>query len=164
MSEVWEPVSFNMEGTRLRNVPASSDLNDWLLLVVTGLNWLHGVKPGVRFQSVFVGPPSKVLTKALSLLAGEVSQHFHQCGGVMEEVDWDQKLPARTVGYDGAQVYTAECLDLERICAALPPAGWRGLVNAADVSTGFIGDALLSPSLVMKENPQEIDRSKDPMI
>ena len=61
----------------------------------------------------------------------------------MEEVDWAQKLEARTVGYDGAEVYTAERLDLERICAALPPAGVGGLVNAADVSTGFVREALL---------------------
>ena len=114
VSDVWEPVSFNKEGTRLRKVPGSSDLNDWLLLVITGLNLLHGVKP----DSVFVGPPSKVQTKALSLLAGEVSQFFHQCGGVMVEVDWNQKLQARTVGCDGAEVYTAECLDSEK-CAQL---------------------------------------------
>ena len=92
VSEVWEPVSFNKEGSRLRKVPASSDLNDWLLFVVTGLNWLHGIKPDVRFQSVLVGLLSKVQTRALNLLAGEVSQFFHQCGGVMEEVEWDQKL------------------------------------------------------------------------
>ena len=68
----------------------------------------------------------------------------------MEEVDWDQKLQARTVGYDGAKVYTAECLDLERVCDALPPVGLGGLVNAADVSTGFVREALLDPSLVLK--------------
>ena len=34
----------NKDGTRLRDVPASADLNDLLLLVVTGLNWLHGVR------------------------------------------------------------------------------------------------------------------------
>ena len=69
VSEVWEPISCNKEGTRLREVPASSELNDWPLLVITGLNWLHGVKP----ESVFVGPPSVVQTKALCPLAGEVS-------------------------------------------------------------------------------------------
>ena len=101
---------------------------------------------------------------ALNLLAGEVSQFFQQCGGVMEEVDWDQKLQARTVGYDGAEVYTAECLDLRRICDALPPVGLGGLVNAADVSTGFVREALLDPSLVLKSTPLELDLSKDPMI
>ena len=124
VSEVWEPVNFNEEGTRLRKMLASSDLNDWLLFVVTGLNWLHGIKPDFHFQSVFVGPPSKVQSMALNLLAGEVSQFFHQCGGVMEEMDWDQKLQARTVGYDGAGVYTAECLNVKRICDALPLRGW----------------------------------------
>ena len=147
VSGMWEPISSNKEDTRLREVPASSELNDWLLLVITGLNLLHGVKP----ESVFVGPPSKVQTEALSLLAGEVSQFVHQCGGVMEEVDWDHKLQARTVGYDGAEVYTAACLDLERICAALPRLG--GLVNTADISTGSVREPLLDPRLVPKENP-----------
>ena len=41
VSEVMEPVTFNKEGSRLRATPASSDLNDWLLLVVAGLNWLQ---------------------------------------------------------------------------------------------------------------------------
>ena len=147
MSEVWEPVSFNKEGSRLRKVPASSDLNDWLLFDVTGLDWLHGVKPHVHFQSLFVGPLSKLQMKALDLLADEMNQ----CGGVMGEVDWDQKLQARTVGYDGAEVYTAECLHLVRVCDALPPVGLGGLVNAADVSTGF-ARALLDPSLVLEAN------------
>ena len=124
------------------------------------LNWLHGE----NLESAFVGPPSKVQTKALSLLAGEVSQFLHQCGGVMEEVDWNQKFQARTVGYDGAEVYTAERLDLEGLCAAVPPPGLGGLVNAADVSTGFVRDALLNPGLVLKENPQESVRPKDPKI
>ena len=61
----------------------------------------------------------------------------------MEEADWDQKLQVRTVGYDGAEVYNAKCLDLKRICDALPPAGLGGLVIAADVSTGFAREALL---------------------
>ena len=158
MSEAWEPVTFNEEGTRLRKMPAFSDLNDRLLFVVTGLKWLHGIKPDFHFQSVFVGPPSKVQTMALNLLAGEVSQFFHQCGGVMKEVDWDQKLQARTVGYDGAEVYTAECLDLKRICDALPPAGLGGLVNAADEG-GSVGS---EPRAEVQ--PLELDRPKDPMI
>ena len=124
VSEVWEPVTFNEEGARLRKVPASSDLNDWLLFVVTGLNWLHGINPNFHFQSVFVGPPSKVQTMALNLLADEVSQFFHQCGGVMEEVDWDRKLQSRTVGYDGAEVYTAECLDLKGFATLFLQLGW----------------------------------------
>ena len=124
----------------------------------TGLNWLHGIEPDSHFQSVFVGP------MALNLSAAEVSQFFHQCGGVMEEVDWDQKLQARIVGYDGAEVCTAECLDLKRICDALPPAGLGGLVNAADVSTGFVREALMDPSLALKSNLLELDRPKDPMI
>ena len=101
-SEVWEPASANKEGTRLRKVPASSDLYGWLLLVITGLNWLDSVKP----ESVFVGPPSKVQTKALSLLAGEVSQFFHQCGGVLSWRKWtgirnSKLVPSVTTGLGG---------------------------------------------------------------
>ena len=82
----------------------------------------------------------------------------------MEEVDWAQKLQACTVGYDGAEVYTAERLDLERICAALPPARVGGLVNAADVSTGFVRDAFLDPSLVLRSDALEDDRPRDPVM
>ena len=82
----------------------------------------------------------------------------------MKEVDWEQKLHAHKPGCDETEVYTAESLDLERICAALPPAGLGGLVNAADVSTGFVRDALLDLSLVLKPNAQEDERSRDPTI
>ena len=44
---------------------------------------------------------------------------------------------------------------LKRICAALPPARTGGLVNAADVSTGFVREALLDPSFVLKTNTRE---------
>ena len=91
VSEVWESISSYKKGTRLREVSASSDLNDWLLLVITVLNWSYDVKS----ESVFVGPPSKVQTRTLSLLVGEVSQFFHQYDDVMEEVIWNQKLQAR---------------------------------------------------------------------
>ena len=66
--------------------------------------------------------------------------------------------------YDGAEVYTAERFDLERICPAVPPAGVGGLVNAADVSTGFVRDALLDPSFVLKPNAEEDECPRDPTI
>ena len=80
------------------------------------------------------------------------------------EGDWEQKLHAHTLSYNRAKVYTTERLDLERICAALPPAGVGGLVEALDVSTGFVRDALLDPSLVLKPNVQEDERPRDPTI
>ena len=58
VSEVWEPVIFHKEGTHLRKVPASSELNDWLLLVVTVLNC--GERFGARDQQVgFSMDPAK---------------------------------------------------------------------------------------------------------
>ena len=143
VSEVMERVNFKRKVLFCAQHP--------LLLVVAGLNWLHGVGLGARDPPVCYGPLSKVQGEASGLLAGEVSQLSHQCGRKFE-VDWEQKQRARTLGYDGAEVYTAERLDLERICAAVPPAGVGGLVNAADVSTGFVRDALLDPSLVLKPN------------
>ena len=56
------------------------------------------------------------------------------------------KLQARTVGYDEAKAYSAKRLDLERTCAAHPR------------------EALLDPSLVLKTNAQENERSQDPMF
>ena len=94
VSKVLEPVSVNNDGDRSKMVPASSDLNDWLLLVVTGLDWLHGAGLGVRDLSVYHGPPSKVQDKALNLLAGEISQISHQQA---RTVGMDQKFTPRNV-------------------------------------------------------------------
>ena len=107
--EIWQPVCPNEDGTRSHKVSASAELNDWLLLVVTGLNWLHNVAPGALGPCAFHGPFSKVQVKALGLLAGEVSQFFHQCGGAMEAVDWRQKLRARTIGYRCEHGVRARC-------------------------------------------------------
>ena len=79
VSKVLEPVNMNKDGTRSSMVPASSDLNDWLLLVATGLNWLHSAVLGACDRAVHHGLPSKVQEKALGPLAEEISQFFHQC-------------------------------------------------------------------------------------
>ena len=59
VSKVLEPVDVNKDGTRSSMVPTSSNLNDWLLLVVTSLNWEHGAGLGARDPSVYHGPPSQ---------------------------------------------------------------------------------------------------------
>ena len=77
----------------------------------------------------------------------------------MEEVHWAQKLQVRTVGYDGAEVYTAERLDLEGICAELPPAGVGGFVSTV------LGEKLFwIRTCVLKINAQEDERPRDPMV
>ena len=48
---------------------ASSELNDWLLLVVTGLIWLHIAVPGTLKPHLFHGLPRKVQERSLQLLA-----------------------------------------------------------------------------------------------
>ena len=69
VSEVMEPVNFNKEDPRFRTTRASSDLNDWLLVVVACLNWLHGAGLGAPDPPVYHGPLSKVQGKYLVLLA-----------------------------------------------------------------------------------------------
>ena len=95
--------------------------------------------------------------KALQLSASEVAQCLHRCDGHMEAVDWQQKLKARTIGYDGSEVHTAELVELSRFRAALLPVGIGGSVNSATISTGFVRDALLDPSLVLRLEPPEND-------
>ena len=125
----------------MRTKPASSGLNDWLLLVVADLNWLHGVGLGARDMLVYYGP--------LSILSS------------VREKNEGSKLGTEATCSHWAEVYTAERLDVERICAALPPAVVGGMVNAADVSTGFVRDALLDLS---QPNAQEDERPQDPTI
>ena len=82
----------------------------------------------------------------------DVGQFLHQCDGPMEIVDWQQKLEARTVGYDGSEVYTAERPAL---------IGVGGSVNAAAVSTAFVRDALLDPSLVWRLDRPNSERPRN---
>ena len=61
-------------------------------------------------------------------------------------------------------MYSAEHLHHSRIRAALPPIEVGGSVNAADVSTGFVRDALLDPSLVWRLEPPESERPRTPLL
>ena len=103
-------------------------------------------------------PPSKKQDKVLNLLAGEVSQFLYQFGGFKGRNRKDAKT-ARWI----RKKNTAERLDLERICAALPPAAVGGLVDAADVSTGFVRQALLDPSLALKTDALEDEHPRNPL-
>ena len=74
--------------------PASSDLNDLLLLVVTGLNWLNTVISGALKAQVFLKPPIKGGESS----AGERVQLWHQ---------WDEPVESVALAA-GAQGYVAD--------------------------------------------------------
>ena len=110
-------------------VPASSDLNDWLLLVATGLNWLHSAVLGACDPSVYHGHPSKVQEKALGPIAGEIRKLFHQCGGTVEEWTGRKNCKLAPLATTGQESTARNVWTWKRICAALPAAGVGGLVN-----------------------------------
>ncbi|CAK0789757.1 unnamed protein product [Prorocentrum cordatum] len=114
-----------------------SDLN-WeafhcrLVVTVLALNWDAG------FRSLDLGGPGRRLYLATRI---ETS--------LPAELNWEDRLKDRKIGYGGAEITAPHKLTLEQVLDGLPPPGVAASIEAADVATGFVRDALLDPGLVL---------------
>eukprot|EP00971_Amphidinium_carterae_P328872 6460971-Amphidinium_carterae.1 len=84
--------------------------------LVFSINWLYG----------FRQPVARLLTqhqwRFLERLSVQLSSFWGIYGGaICEPVDWTSELRKKFVGYDGAEVHTAEEFTWEQLLPALPP-------------------------------------------
>jgi len=121
----------------------------WLQLLILGLNYGYGLGRVEYFRALPAGPVSAVQHEALKMLAKNVITFLEVHSGSIGDQDWKTMLAAKSVGYDGEEVHSAEMMTLEQIVAALPPKGVAASVEAADVATGFVRECLLDPELVL---------------
>ncbi|CAK0899899.1 unnamed protein product, partial [Prorocentrum cordatum] len=63
--------------------------------------------------------------------------------------DWESRLKDRKIGNGGSEITTPYKLTLEQAPDGLPPPGVAASIEAADLATGFVRDALLNPSLML---------------
>ena len=113
----------------------------------TGLNWLHSGGAWSAQPACLPRTSQQSASKGSGFAGKRMWQKNGGCGR--------RAKAARTIGYDVAEVSTAERLDLERICAALPSEGW--VVWSLQRMTA-------RACLVLKTNAQEDERPRDPMV
>ncbi|CAK0879151.1 unnamed protein product [Prorocentrum cordatum] len=66
-----------------------------------------------------------------------------------KDLNWEGRLKDREIGRGGSETTTPHKLTLEQVLDLLPPPGVAASIEAADVATGFVRDALLDPSLAL---------------
>ncbi|CAK0795565.1 unnamed protein product [Prorocentrum cordatum] len=65
------------------------------------------------------------------------------------DLDWNVRLKDRKLGYGGGEISAPHRLTLEQVLDGLPPPGVAASIEAADLATGFVREALLGPTLVL---------------
>eukprot|EP00971_Amphidinium_carterae_P058295 1153084-Amphidinium_carterae.2 len=114
--------------------------------LVISINWLYG----------FRQPVQRTLTRhqwsILERLSVGVNSFWGIYGGTCcEPVDWTSELRKKFVGYDRAEVHTAEEFTWEQLLPALPPKHLTGKVQLVDLRNENMKELLLNPLLVLKE-------------
>ncbi|CAK0851484.1 unnamed protein product, partial [Prorocentrum cordatum] len=65
------------------------------------------------------------------------------------DLDWNVRLKDRKIGCGGDEISATHRLTLEQVLDGLPPPGVAASIEAADLATGFVREALLDPTLVL---------------
>ncbi|CAK0884801.1 unnamed protein product, partial [Prorocentrum cordatum] len=131
-------------------VQAMPESNDWLSLVIVGLNFHCALRGRSPRLAPSLGGPAAVQTSAARFLTEEARVFLDQCGGELPEIDWGAEVKASAVSYTGEEVYSSEPLNLERLVEALPPASAASSVDVLSVCEGWVHQALLGPSRVLQ--------------
>ncbi|CAK0811641.1 unnamed protein product, partial [Prorocentrum cordatum] len=130
-----------------------SDLN-WealhcrLVVTVLALNWEAGFR-SLKFARHCRRRPNAAQRAALAALGRRLYLATRIETSLPAELDWEDRLKDRKIGYGGAEITAPHKLTLEQVLDGLPPPGVAASIEAADVATGFVRDALLDPGLVL---------------
>ncbi|CAK0793200.1 unnamed protein product, partial [Prorocentrum cordatum] len=130
-----------------------SDLN-WealhcrLVVTVLALNWEAGFR-SLKFARHCRRRPNAAQRAALAALGRRLYLATRIETSLPAELNWEDRLKDRKIGYGGAEITAPYKLTLEQVLDGLPPPGVAASIVAAGVATGFVRDALLDPGLVL---------------
>eukprot|EP00974_Lingulodinium_polyedra_P032749 3152203-Lingulodinium_polyedra.AAC.1 len=94
---------------------------------------------------------------AVAALRKDVEDFFAREPEALVQHDWGEELKKTKVAYDGSEVSLPEKLTLQQVAKGLPPPGVAASIEAADVATGFVREALLNPQLVLRDEGQRLE-------
>ncbi|CAK0903184.1 unnamed protein product [Prorocentrum cordatum] len=119
-----------------------------LVVTVLALNWEFG------FRSLKLARPCRGLANAaqqaaLVALGRRLLLATRAESALPPDLDWNVRLKDRKIGYGGDEISAPHRLTLEQVLDGLPPPGVAASIEAADLATGFVREALLDPTLVL---------------
>ncbi|CAK0904139.1 unnamed protein product [Prorocentrum cordatum] len=117
-----------------------------LVLTVLALNWEAGFR-SLKFARCCRGRVNAAQRAALIGLARRLFLAARIETSLPGGLSWESRLKYRKIGYGGSEITTPHKFTLEQVLDGLPPPGVAASIEAADLATGFVRDALLGPSL-----------------
>ncbi|CAK0838916.1 unnamed protein product [Prorocentrum cordatum] len=118
-----------------------------LVVTVLALNWESG------FRSLKLARPCRGRANAAQQAAlvalGRRLLATRAESALPPDLDWNVRLKDRKIGYGGDEISAPHRLTLEQVLDGLPPPGVAASIEAADLATGFVREALLDPTLVL---------------
>ena len=143
-----------MKGGKVEREMRRVGLLIWHLLLCCGLNfqWTGGKSVG----SVCFRDPTKVQKRCLDHLWESAKVFLDDRSEVKEKLlkvpnvgDWSSKLDGVRISYQGETVEKARDITLDQIMPGLPPEGYGGKIQLADLCEGEVKELLLHPEKCM---------------
>ncbi|CAK0847024.1 unnamed protein product, partial [Prorocentrum cordatum] len=119
-----------------------------LVVTVLALNWESGFR-SLKLARPCRGRANAAQQAALVALGRRLLSATRAESALPPDLDWNARLKDRKIGYGGGEISPPHRLTLEQVLDGLPPPGVAAPIEAADLATGFVREALLDPTLVL---------------
>ena len=134
--------------------PFSPDAEDWRFCLLVYIDFLHGGADPSRTDLVCSSLPlSKLQRAAFPTFSRAITSWLSHAADVPTS-DWSSFLKHVRVDYSGQEVKVSQRLTLAQMLPALPPKGARARIPTSDLATGFVREALLDPSLLLRPSAE----------
>ena len=148
-----------MKGGKVEREMRRVGLLIWHFLLCCGLNfqWTGGKSVG----GVCFRDPTKVQKRCLDHLWESAKVFLDDRSEVKEKLlkvpnvgDWSSKLDGVRISYQGETVEKARDITLDQIMPGLPPEGYGGKIQLADLCEGEVKELLLQPEKCMLQGEE----------
>ncbi|CAK0886883.1 unnamed protein product, partial [Prorocentrum cordatum] len=119
-----------------------------LVVTVLALNWKSGFR-SLKLARPCRGRANAAQQAALVALGRRFLLATRAESALPPDLDWNVRLKDHEIGYGGDEISAPHRLTLEQVLDGLPPPGVAASIEAADLATGFVREALLDPTLVL---------------
>ena len=139
-----------MSTTKIHREIRKRGLLIWHFLVITALNFMwNGMKAGgrvcTRAATTAQKKASDRIWTAVRIFVDDLSEVKDKLLKAPGFDEWKEKLDGVRISYQGEVVQKAQDLTLDQILAGLPPEGYGGVVQLADLCDGPVREKLLNP-------------------
>ena len=122
----------------------------WHFLVITALNFMWGgMKVGARICNREASSAQKMaldrIWTAVRVFVDDTSEIKEKFVKAPSYDEWKEKLEGVRVLYQGEIIPKAQDLTLEQILPGLPPEGYGGVVQLAELCDGSVKEKLMNP-------------------